>query len=438
MTMNDTVKALSQLTENLPVGTNLGMLHFLWMLVSGALLPSRGALFPALKSIGLSDGETRRAWRAFRSGQWRIKDLVRVWRTYVKEQSGWVIHRIEGYVPVTVDLTAFWRPTLKNCPSKHYEPTAGQALPAVTMGLVGEVGAMNGQRLALIRQIERVRAHDGSEKQLWADVLKQVKKDLAEDAVMVVDAGLKISDLHDAGIERFVIRLAVNFTAHRNVLPEYKGGRKATYGTLVRPLGRQSKKRYLPATPPDERVDWLVKGRVIAVKVWRAMVLPKTVPNPHNKIFDMYAFHDPDYKRPWLLATPVKLAYQSVHTFYSDRWPVEQIPLCAKQMLGAHRQFVHNPEAVQRLPELALFAGSTLSFLAAAAPPIPTGFWDRRPKATPGRFRRALFGKPFPKDAVLPRQLREKKSVTAHLPKGILARRQKMAQNVPVLGPNLS
>jgi hypothetical protein len=120
MTMqNDTVKALSQLTENLPVGTNLGLLHFLWMLVSGALLPSRGALFPALKSIGLSDRETRRAWRAFRSGQWNIRELVRVWRTYVKEQSGWVIHRIEGYVPVTVDLAAFWRPTLKNCPSKH-------------------------------------------------------------------------------------------------------------------------------------------------------------------------------------------------------------------------------------------------------------------------------------------------------------------------------
>jgi hypothetical protein len=42
---NDTVKALSQLTENLPVGTNLGMLHFLWMLVSGALLPSRAHCF---------------------------------------------------------------------------------------------------------------------------------------------------------------------------------------------------------------------------------------------------------------------------------------------------------------------------------------------------------------------------------------------------------
>ncbi|MHB8628210.1 MAG: hypothetical protein ACYDBJ_10085 [Aggregatilineales bacterium] len=36
----------------------------------------------------------------------------------------------------------------------------------------------------------------------------------------------------------------------------------------------------------------------------------------------------------------------------------EQIPLSAKQMLGTHRQFVHTPESVQRLPEFALLAGS--------------------------------------------------------------------------------
>jgi hypothetical protein len=39
----------------------------------------------------------------------------------------------------------------------------------------------------------------------------------------------------------------------------------------------------------------------------------------------------------------------------------------------------------------------------------------------PGRFRRLLIGQPFPKDVNLPGQLREKKSVTGHLPKGNLA-----------------
>ena len=43
---------LVALTRDLPVGTNLALLQFLWMLVSGALLPQRGALFPALQATG--------------------------------------------------------------------------------------------------------------------------------------------------------------------------------------------------------------------------------------------------------------------------------------------------------------------------------------------------------------------------------------------------
>src|SRR5437762_7053490 len=151
--LHDTLNVLSRVTESLPIGTNLGLLHFLWMLVSGALLPSRGGLFPALKGIGLNDGATRRAWGAFRHGQWKIGELLRKWRGYVNGLEGWQRHGYEGYVPVTVDVTAFWRPTLKGCPSKHYHPMAKRALPAVIIGIVGEVGELNGQRLALPRAI---------------------------------------------------------------------------------------------------------------------------------------------------------------------------------------------------------------------------------------------------------------------------------------------
>jgi hypothetical protein len=427
--LNDTINVLSKMTESLPIGTNLGLLHFLWMLVSGALLPNRGAIFPALKSIGLSDAATRRAWGAFGHGMWQISSLVGLWRGYVKGLEGWREHRIEGYLPITVDVTAFWRPTLKHCPSSHYHPAAQRALPAVIMGLAGEVGEMNGQRLALPRSIERVHPRDGREMRLWTDLLKQVQKGLDEMDIAVVDAGVKISDLHEAGMERYVIRLASNFTARRNYLPEHRRGRKPTYGTLVRPLARGYKGQTKAATPPDERAVWVSNERTLHVEIWRAVVLPKTVPNSHNKTFDVYAFHDPAFKHPWLLATPLKLRFESVHAIYTDRWPVEQLPLSAKHMLGAHRQFVHTPESVQRLPELALLAGSILSVLAATFPPMPSGFWDRRPKPTPGRFRRALIGKPFPKDAPLSRQLREKHSVTAHLPKGFLARHQKFARN---------
>src|SRR5258708_35846245 len=105
--LNDTISVLGKVTENLPVGTNLGLLHILWMLVSGALLPQRGALFPALKAIGLSDEASRRAWAGFRGGGWQTSELVRVWRAYVEGLAAWQVHVHEGYRVVAVDVTGF-------------------------------------------------------------------------------------------------------------------------------------------------------------------------------------------------------------------------------------------------------------------------------------------------------------------------------------------
>jgi len=401
------------------------------MLVSGALLPNRGAMFPALKSTGLSDAATRRAWVAFRKGVWQMPVILALWREHVKALPGWQERRYEGYLPVTVDITAYWRPALKNCPSKHYHPAAKRALPAVIFGISGEVGELNGQRIALPRAFERVHPKDTSEKRLWQETLKNTKKNLQDDEIAVVDAGLKIGALQKAEIKQYVIRLATNFTARRNFLPEHHKGRKPKYGELVRPLPRKHNGKILPATAPDETYTWVEHKRELCAEIWRDQVLNKIEPNKKNETVDVYAIYDPNFEQPWLLATPLKLKPESVRAIYNDRWPVEQIPLSAKQMVGSHRQFVHNPESVQRLPELTLLAGSILSFLAASFPPTPTGFWDRKPKRTPGRFRRLLIGKPFPKDAPLSGRLREKKSTTAHLPKGNLARNPKTAAPAP-------
>jgi len=180
-------------------------------------------------------------------------------------------------------------------------------------------------------------------------------------------------------------------------------------------------------------LTWQENGREIRAEIWRHLVLTPRVPDPKNSTFDVYAIYNPDFADPWLLATPVKLQAQSVRAIYRDRWPVEQIPLSAKHMVGAHRQFVHADESIQRLPELALLAGSILSFLAATTPAIASGFWDRKPQRTPGRFRRLLMGQPFLKeDAEFPGQLRKKNSVTSHLPKGNLAPRRKMTAAQPI------
>jgi len=428
---NHTINVLSRLTQALPVGTNLALLHFLWMLVSGALLSSRGALFPGLKSTGLTDAATRRAWVAFRKGVWQIPALLILWREQIQSHPDWKAHRYEGYRPIPVDVTAFWRPALKNCPSKHYHPAANRALPAVIFGISGEVGELNGQRIALPRMFERVHPKEPSEARLWEEMLKKVTKGLQEDEIAVIDAGMKISDLQAAGLERYELRLAVNFTARRNFLPAHKRGRKPKYGAIVRPLPRKYKDKTLAATVPDETYSWIDNQRELRAEIWRQLVLKHMTPVETNKTFDVYAIYDPDFPQPWLLAVPFKLKPESVRAIYKDRWPVEQIPLAAKQMVGAHRQFVSNSESIQRLPELALLAGSILSFLAATAPAVATGFWDRQPKRTPGRFRRTLMGKPFPKDAQLSGQLRKKNSETTHLPKGILARQTKVYAALP-------
>ncbi|MDD5370134.1 MAG: hypothetical protein PHQ40_13705 [Anaerolineaceae bacterium] len=160
--------------------------------------------------------------------------------------------------------------------------------------------------------------------------------------------------------------------------------------------------------------------------------MPDVTPDDAAQTFQVYAIYDPDYNTPWLLATPLKLKAVTVKAIYRDRWPVEQIPLAAKQMVGAHRQFVHADESIQRLPELALLAGSILSFLAATLPVAPTGFLGSSSQTTPGRLRRLLRGQPFPQSYPFPERLREKASQTALLPKGHLARKAISDVSAPI------
>jgi hypothetical protein len=431
--INHTMSILVELTKNLPVGTNLALLQFLWMLVSGALLPQRGAIFPALQSTGLSAPAVRRAWAAFRGGVWQMAILLRLWQEQVEGLPGWQVHRHEGYRAMTVDVTAFFRPALANCPSKHYHPGANRALPAVIFGLIGEVGEIGGQRIALPRAFERVHPKDPRQTRLWQTLLHWVRRHLEADQVAVMDAGVRLTDLHEAELERYVLRLATNFTACRNHPAAYSGkGRRPIYGEKVRPLARTHKGRRIAATPPDRVETWTENDVSMKAEIWENLVLPGVLPGPQAATFTVFAIYDPAYTTPWLLATRLKLKAATVKAIYQDRWPVEQIPLAAKQMVGAHRQFVHAEESVQRLPELALFAGSILSFLAATLPAAPTGFWDRQPRRTPGRLRRMLMGKPFPQSYPLPGQLRKKASATAHLPKGILAPRRKSTASVPI------
>lgn len=399
------------------------------MLLSGRLHDSRGAIFPALQSMGLTEAEVRRSWAGFRYGQWTTAQLLSIWMAHVREQGQWQAHHYDGYRVKAVDITAFWRSTLEGLKSKHYDAEAGKALPAVPLGLVGRVGSVGEQRFAVLTDIIRADLQDSGEKQFITALLERVAKGLEEDEIAVLDAGFHLQQIFEAKIQRFVVRLAKNFTARRNHVTPNPLGRPLEYGELVRPLARSYDDQTIDATPPDRVETWISQGLEYRVEYWDELVLPECKVNPANSIFYVAAIYDPHFDAPWLLACPLKLSGKTLSNFYHDRWPVEQLPLAAKHMVGADRQFVFAPESCQRLPELALLAGSILTYLAAALPPIPTGFWDRTPKRTPGRLRRLLAQAHFPDlPNPLPGQIRKKASIFSHLPKGIQAhRRQKQS-----------
>src|SRR6266487_5332473 len=140
------LRLLCTLVEALPIGTNLGLLHLLWMLVSGRLLATRGAGAPALSDSGLAAPAVRRAWAALGQGDWTSAQLLARWATALGAEGRWQPQEHGGYRPVAVDVTGFWRPRLRACPATHYHGVAGRALPAIPLGLVARVGRVGAQR----------------------------------------------------------------------------------------------------------------------------------------------------------------------------------------------------------------------------------------------------------------------------------------------------
>jgi hypothetical protein len=298
--------------------------------------------------------------------------------------------------------------------------------------VVAAVGSVGTVRLPVLRLLLRPDPGDPREAARQRRAVRQAGALLHHDEVLVVDAGFGLTDLLTGQVPRFVARVARNFTARRNVLPAYTGrGRRPVYGTLVRPLPRHHKGKRIAATPPDTTTQWMVAGRVIRASVWEQVVL--STAQPGAAAFRCVVIHDPRYREPWVVATNLPVSAHAIWGVYRDRWPIEQAPLAAKQMLGAHRAFVFGGESRYRLPELALLAGNILAYVAATAAAVATGFWDRHCRPTCGRLRRVLFQVHFSDVPVPVGTLRKKASVMGHLPKGVQGhRRCKGRSTLPV------
>lgn len=422
---------LDRILATVPVGTNLGLFWLLWALVSGRFLLSRGAVFPALADRGLPADAVRRSGAALAYGRWAIQTLVGAWQQVVQQEGRWHAHVYEGCRPVACDLVGFFRPHLSGCVGKHYQSGADKALPAVVFAVVAAVGSIGTVRLPLLRLILRVDPGAQSQAELQRRVVRQAGAGLHHDEVLVVDAGFSVADLLAGNVPRFVVRVARNFTARRNRLPTYTGrGRPPTYGVRVRPLPRIHKGQTITATPPDAAAQWMAAGRLIRAQVWDNLVL--STAQPGAAAFRCVVIHDPRYHAPLVLATNLAVSASALWGLYRDRWPIEQVPLAAKQMIGAQRAFVFGGESRYRLPELALLAGNILAYVAATATAIATGFWDRHCRPTCGRLRRVLLQVHFSDVPVPGGALRKKASVTIHLPKGVQGHRRRKGALAPL------
>lgn len=409
------IEVLSVIVTDLPIGTNLGLVHLLWTVLSGRLLESRGAIIPALSASGLPTTAIRRAWATLAYGAWDVGKLLGNFQSLVSQEGRWHRHWCGRLRPVAVDYVGFFRPRLKGCATKHYTSQAGKALPAIPFGVLAAVGSVGLQTIPLLRGIVR-----GSDNPA---LLAAAQAQLAPDEYLVADRGFFLAQLQAAQVDRYVLRVAQNFTARRAALPAYAGrGRRPTRGTLIRPCARRYRDRELTATPPDRTETWVWQGRRLQAQVWDQLV--NATGTPKAPTFTCYRINDPDYRAPLLLVSPLKLSATEAHAAYRERWPVEQLPQTAKQLLGAHRQFVFSEDARQRLPELALLSGAILLYLAATQPAQPTGFWDRTPRPTAGRLRHRLAQYQFSEHWPLLEHIRKKNAVTDHLPKGITAHRR--------------
>ncbi|MFO7661742.1 MAG: hypothetical protein R6X18_04025 [Chloroflexota bacterium] len=391
-----TLQVLEQIVKVVPVGTNLALLQLMWAMITGSFLSSRGAVHSALARSGFEAGEIRRSWRALRGGQWCIHELLQRFRRQVTQTGQWQSREYGGYCPLAVDTTAYWRPRLQGWPSKLYRQLAGKAMTGIGFGLIADMGQVGDRRLPLIRRIVRGQDTAESEMSLKERTVATAAELLQEDEVLLHDGGLSVAQLQAAGVKRFIVRLGSNCTARRSYLPSYKGkGRPPTRGELVRPLSRKWQDRTLSATPPDVMHTFVFEARAITACGWLdVMRADLSVADDHER-YAIWFFADPLFKTPLVLGTNLPAAPEAIFGLYLDRWPVEQIPLVTKQLLGCQRQFVFTPTSCWRLGELALLVGNILTWLAVLLPPQPTGYWDRHPKKHPagyaGSWRRQFF-----------------------------------------------
>ena len=294
--------------------------------------------------------------------------------------------------------------------SKAYVADVNRAVPAISIGMIGNVGEVNGQRIALLKNVvvTDIELHEGTKHK--KTLYKQVATELEADEVAVLDAGFKLAEATEANLKQCLIRLAKNCTFGRTAgkIPERtsnKGRIPSQYkAEIVRPLARTHGGKEIAGTLADEIYKMEDEGgQEIEVYIWhKVYFLERHLEGIQDKRkkdklrqmpLKVMAIYNPEYDAPLLVGTPLlSLTPEEASKIYATRWPIEGLPQTGKYILsgGGGTHYVHHPTAMQRLPVLSLIFGSLLKYVAATLPPFRTGFWDRLLKPTYGRLLRQL------------------------------------------------
>jgi hypothetical protein len=439
-------QAIEQMVSSLPKGTDLGLCDVMSAMLSGYFIESGGGIMPAVEqylSQYIADEQeraarSRRAAKAVTYGQYNLHELLVELNTIVKSSGKWEPTTVQGYRLKPVDMTAYKRARVKTVKSKMYDSDADRAVPAVPFGMMGTTGSVGEQRVALLEMLICGDVTQNNPSQEMKQVYQKVAELMTEEEIALFDAGFSLIDAVIHGIGQCVVRLAKNCTFGRKpgAIPartSAKGPAPSRHqADIVRPLTRQHGQNSLERTQPDETVTFVNEaGQEIKIEIWYPVYFlerhldrleddakGKQLKKKLRKVpLKVVAIYHPDYDDPLLLGTPLtQLEPESLADIYPERWPIEGIPQTGKYLLsgGGGRHYVHHQQAVTRLPALTMIFGALFKYLAATAPPIRTGFWDRAAKPTYGRLTRHLKKVGLP----LSSQLSKKASVTAHLPLG--------------------
>lgn len=435
-------QAIEQMVSTVPKGTDLGLCDVISAMFSGYFIESGGGIMPAvdqyLSAFITEEKEraarSRRAAKAITYGQLNVEELLNELKRIVTTSGHWEATTIQGYKLKAVDMTAYKRRRVKVLKSKSYDSSVGRAVSAVPFGMMGTIGQVGEQRMAVLDMLVCGDITENNPSGEMEKVYKKVATKLTETDLALFDAGFSLIDACLHGIDNCVVRLAKNCTFGKTpgkIPPRTSDkGRKPSrhQAKIVRPVTRQHGDKVIPASEPEQTVTVVNQvGQEIKIEIWsRLYFLERHLDRVENEALkhtlrqrplQVVVIHHPDFAEPMVLGTPVlELTAESLLAIYPERWPIEGIPQTGKYLLsgGGGRQYVHHPMAVKRLPALTMIFGSLFKYLAATFPPMRSGFWDRLVKPTYGRLVKHLKKVGLP----LSSQLSKKASVTEHLPVG--------------------